>query len=421
MAWHHKLWPWGSRQKASAVTQTILMTTTPGVAVSPLRDYELFAREGYANSAIVYACINEIAKAIGGLRWIAHQRRRGRLREIDEHPLLALLRRPNPLQGGGRFFELLTGYLMISGNTYIERVGPGSAAAALDQPPRELYALRPDRMKVVPGSPLMPIQRYEYQASGVITKLPEPLVLHLKLFHPLDDWYGLSPLQVLAQAVDTDSIATSWNFQLIKKGARPSGALVVERNLTDAQYARLKTQVEEQVGASEAGRPLILEGGMDWKEMGITPRDMDWIESRRMTKQDIAMAYGVPAELIGLKEATYENRREAKRAFYTETVLPLADFLRDDLNNWLAPLYGDNLTLTYDRDAIEALQEDREKLWMRVKQADWLTVNEKRIATGYDERPDGDTLLVPFNVTRLEDLGDTGETFADLATDRENP
>ncbi|MEK6591487.1 MAG: phage portal protein, partial [Pseudomonadota bacterium] len=193
--------------KASGTSRAVLLQTTPGVAVWTPRNYETLAREGYGSSAIVYACVNEIAKSIGGLQWLVQQRRSGQWRELDEHPLLDLLARPNPMQGGGRFFEALTGYLMISGNSYIERVGPGTGTGRFVRAPRELYALRPDRMTVVPGDQTNLVARYEYRAGGAVVALPAPLVLHQKLFDPIHDWYGLSPLQVLARTVDTDNTA----------------------------------------------------------------------------------------------------------------------------------------------------------------------------------------------------------------------
>jgi len=406
--------------KSSSTSRAVLLQTTPGVAVWTPRNYAQFAQEGYGSSAIVYACINEIAKAIGGLQWLVQTRRGGQWRELDEHPLLTLLARPNPMQGGGRFFEATVGYLMISGNNYIERVGPGTGAGRFARAPRELYALRPDRMTVVPGDQTNIVSRYEYRAGGAVVELPAPLVLHQKLFAPIDDWYGLSPLQVLARTVDTDNTAINWNYSLLKKGARPSGALVTQKSLRDDQFKRLRAEIDSDfIGSERAGYPMLLDGGLDWKEMGLSPKDMDWLESRRMSKQDVAMGLGVMAELIGLKEATYENRREAKRAFYTETVLPLADFLTDDLNNWLVPLYGERIRLAYDRDAIEALQEDRDKLWSRIKDAKHLTVNEKRVATGYDERPDGDVLLVGFSDVPLGEAGKTGTDFTQLPADGE--
>ena len=127
-----------------------------------------------------------------------------------------------------------------------------------------------------------------------------------------------------------------------------------------------------------------------------------------MSKSDIAMAFGVMAELIGLKEGTFEHRKEARKAFYTETVLPLASSLRDELNTWLTPLYGDKLYLDFDRDAIDALQEDRAKVWERMKGADFLSINEKRAGTGYDDfGPAGDVILV--SATLLPLGADAGE------------
>lgn len=408
--WWPMLW-----QKASSTSRAVLLQTVPGQPVWTPRNFETLAREGYSSSAIVYACVNEIAKAAGGLQWLVHERRGGQWRELDEHPAITLLARPNPMQGGGRFFEALTGYLMISGNAYLERVGPGSGTGRFARAPRELYTLRPDRMTVVPGDQTNLVSRYEYRAGGAVVQLPAPLVLHLKHFDPVDDWYGLSPLQVLARTVDTDNTAINWNYSLLKKGARPSGALITQKSLRDDQFTRLRAQIDQDyTGADRAGFPMLLEGGLDWKEMGLSPKDMDWLESRKKSQMDIAMGYGVPFELIGLKESTFANRSEARKAFYTETVLPLADFLTDDLNNWLMPLYGDRLRLAYDRDAIEALQEDRQKVWERIQKSDWLTVNEKREATGYDERPDGDVVLVPFSLAPLGEAGQTGTDFSEM-------
>lgn len=406
-------WPW---RKASATTRTLLWLTTPGLAVSAPRDYAALAREGYGAVAVVYTCIELIARTVGGLTWIVQRRADGQWRELDAHPLLTLLHQPNPAQSRASFFEAVVGYLLISGNTYIERVGPGSGPARLTAPPRELYALRPDRMQVVPGTADQLVAGYEYRAGGSVTKLDAPLVLHLKYFNPLSDWYGLSPIQVLARTVDCENEAVSWNVSILQKGARPSGALVTRERLDTAEKRRLRAEFHEAyTGADRVGLPIVLEGDMDWRQLGLSPIDMDWIRLRERNGLDLAMAFGVPGEMIGLQNATFENRREARRMFYLQTVLPLADRLRDELARWLLPLYGDNLRLDYDRDAIDALQEDRAKLWESVQKAEWLTINEKRAATGYDERPDGDVLLVRSLMMPLDQLaGDTGPSFSEL-------
>lgn len=155
--------------------------------------------------------------------------------------------------------------------------------------------------------------------------------------------------------------------------------------LAPEQYARLKQELEEQIeGAMNAGRPLLLEGGLDWRAMSLSPSDMDWRAGRDTVAREIALAFGVPAQLIGLPDSqTYANYKEARLAFYEDSVLPLAYGLRDALNNWLVPMFGDDLRLDYDLDAVSALSPRREALWERISKADFLTAEEKRQAVGY--------------------------------------
>ena len=131
---------------------------------------------------------------------------------------------------------------------------------------------------------------------------------------------------------------------------------------------------------------MLLEGGLDWKQMGFSPKDMDFMEARNGAARDIALALGVPPMLLGIPgDNTYSNYQEANRAFWRQTVLPIVNRLANSLQNWLGPVWSGDLRLGFDRDAVEALATDREALWTRVNQADFLTVNEKRTATGYGE------------------------------------
>lgn len=406
--------------KASATTRAVVLMVTPGIPVGTPRNFEQLSKEGYEANVTVYACVNEYAKGIGSLAWCLYQTRRGKKTELERHELLSLLARPNAFEGGAFFFGKWAGYLLLSGNSYLERLVVGDGRAALTRPPKELHALRPDRMEVIPDLTGY-VGGYRYTAGGNQVNFPAAQIHHSKLFFPTHDFYGLSPISVAARTIDTDNAAVLWNYALLKNSGRPSGALVVGKGLTDPQFKRLQTQLEVNVqGAERAGYPLLLEGGMDWKEMGINPKDMDFIEGRKMGKSDIALTFQVPGELIGLKESTYENRREARRAFWTQSLLPLATVLRDELNHWLVPLYGEDLYLDFDRDAIEALQEDRDKLWARIEKATWLTLNEKRAATGYDTHPDGDVLLVPFNAVPLAGAGDTGASYEQLTDQAES-
>lgn len=398
-------------QKQSRTTRAIVAMML-GQPVWTPKNYANFAKEGYQANVYVFACIRQIAMACAGIPWLVYrQGRRGKVEELDDHPMAKLLRRPNPWQGGGRFIENAVAFLMLSGNSYIEAVGPERGA------PRELYALRPDRMKVIPGNAQQLVAGYQYTVGGTAVTFGAEEVLHLKLFNPLDDWYGMSPIEAAARSIDQNNESRAWNVALLQNSARPPGALVTEHELSDEQYDRLKKEIQEKyAGSKNAGRPLLLEGGLDWKEMGLSPADMHWLEGLKLSAREIAIAFGVPPELIGdTANKTYSNYKEARQAFYTETVLPLMDWIRDELNNWLVPKFGDDkIYLDYDRDEIEALQEDREAVWKRAMEAvkiGVLTPNEARLLLGYEEIAGADTLMVPGNMMPLATIsgGDVTE------------
>ncbi len=154
-------------------------------------------------------------------------------------------------------------------------------------------------------------------------------ILHLKLFHPLDDHYGFAPIEAAAVALDIHNAAGAWNKALLDNSARPSGALVYQAkdggNLTSEQYQRLKAELEAGfTGTRKAGRPLLLEGGLDWKAMSLSPKDMDFLEAKNGAAREIALAFGVPPMLLGIPgDNTYANFKEANAAFWRSTVLPL--------------------------------------------------------------------------------------------------
>lgn len=346
------------------------------------RNVEAFAKEGFAGNAVGYRCVRMIAEAAASVPWVLYDG----AREIEAHPLLALLSRPNAAASGRGLMEMLYGQLLVAGNAYAEAA---MAAGEL----RELHALRPDRMKLVPGRDGWP-EAYEYSAGGATlrfdqTQTPVRPVLHLKLLDPLEDHYGLSPFAAAASAVDIHNQAGAWNKALLDNSARPSGALLYSAdggaNLTDEQFTRLKQELENAwSGAAGAGRPMVLEGGLDWKEMALSPKDMDYIEARSMAAREIALAFGVPPMLLGIPgDNTFANYTEANRSFWRQTVLPLAERTAEAFTNWLAPAWSGELRLGVDADAVQALAGERETLWAKLEAASFLTVDEKRAAVGY--------------------------------------
>ncbi len=370
-------------RKASA-TAALVAVETLGQPVWSPRDYGAFAREGFMQNAIVYRSVRMVAEAAASIPLLLYD---GDV-EIESHPLLDLMARPSLDATGTDLLESWYGFLLVAGNAYIEAVG-------LDGAVRELHVLRPDRMKVLPGPDGWPLG-YDYTVGGQSVRFIDEVVngvrpiLHVRLFHPANDHYGLSPIEAAATAIDIHNAASRWNKALLDNSARPSGALVYAASngqMTDPQFTRLKAELETSFqGARHAGRPLLLEGGLDWKPLSLSPKDMDFLEAKNSAAREIAMAIGVPPMLLGIPgDNTYSNYQEAQRAFWRQTVLPLVSRTAKALSQWLIAGDGESsgLQLRPDLDQVEALSGEREALWRRLQAATFLTDDEKRAAAGY--------------------------------------
>lgn len=377
------------------------MVINPGQAAWSNRDYAAFADEGYRRNVVAYQAINKIADAVASVKWTVW---RGE-QELIEHPLLDLLEKPNPMQSGPQYMRAKIGFLMIAGNGYEEAVEAGGQV-------RELYQLRPDRMKIVPGANGFP-REYVYKVGGREVRFPvEPdlssAVRHLRMFNPLDDWYGMSPIEAGAYAIDQHNLSMTWMQALLQNSARPSGALVVtgDKDLSDDQFNRLKAQMESQYqGAQNGGRPLLLEGGLDWRQMGLSPADMGIIETKYSSARDVCLALGVPPQLLGIPgDNTYSNYQEARLAFWEDTVMPLLDMIGEDWNAWLGEPQG--VYLKPDLDQIPAIADKRNTLWEMADRATDLTINERRAMKGYEPIPGGDVLLVGLGQVPLSDASE---------------
>lgn len=355
------------------------------------RDFFSAAREGVLKNAVTYRCVRMIAEGAASVPWLLYDGRK----ELETHPLLALLATPNPEEEGSVLFERWYAFLQTAGDGYIEAVSASDAV-------RELYVLRPDRVSVVADSRGWPVA-YDYKVDGRTTRLAREAsgfmpVLHGRLFHPLDDHYGLSPIAAAGTALDVHNAGAAWTKALLDNAARPSGALVYKGpdggTLTDEQFQRLKRELEESYqGAANAGRPMVLEGGLDWRSMSYTPSELDFANSRSVAAREIALAFGVPPMLLGIPgDNTYANYREANLVFWRQTVLPLVARTARALTKWLCPRFGETLRFGYDADAVDALALEREAVWDRLSKAAFLTVNERRAAAGYSPVEGGDAV-----------------------------
>jgi len=392
----------------ASTSKPIFNRVGPGQAVATPRRYDKLASEGYQQNVIAYRAVNLVARAIGSIPLVLE--RKGDT--IDEHPLLSLLARPNPKMEGANYLYNLVGYHLIAGNAYTLGIGPENA------PPKELWLLRPDTMSVLEGNDGLP-QGYEQQVGGRKQRYAAENVFHWKAFNPLSDWYGMAPIEAAALAIDGHNEGSRWNLALIQNGGTPSGVLYqedAENPLTEAQYNTLKRAVESHhTGAANAGRPLLLEGGLKWQDMGMSPKDMDWTTGKNMNAREIAQAFGVPPQMLGIPDAqTYSNYSEARQSLWEDTVIPMANEIVGELNNWLVPQFGTKgLKLRLDLEEIPALEPKRQKKFERIQRADFMLINEKRLAFGMDTVEGGDVLYIDAGKLPLGEATDDEDSIDD--------
>lgn len=377
-------------RKASATGRVVAFASGAGRPVWSARDTASLTRGGFVANPIGFRSVRLIAEAAAAVPLVCE----GPECRFEAHPVMGLLRRPNPGQGRAELFEALFGQILLSGNGYLEAVGLRG-----DGLPEELHVLRSDRMSIVPGADGWPVA-FEYAVGGRrhrfdMSGSPDP-ICHIKSFHPQDDHYGLSPMQAAAVALDVHNSASAWSKALLDNAARPSGAIVYrgidgQGVLSPEQYDRLVGEIEmNHQGARNAGRPMLLEGGLDWKPMGFSPSDMEFHATKQAAAREIALAFGVPPMLLGIPgDATYANYAEAHRVFYRLTVLPLATRVAAAVAWWLSEHMGAEVSLRPDPDQIPALADERDQQWKRISQASFLTDAEKRALLGLPPLTEG--------------------------------
>jgi HK97 family phage portal protein len=336
------------------------------------RSYEAQVRDGYLGNPVAQRAVRLVAESVAWAPVYSDEASPGRAAGLATPSLL----------------EAVATQLLLHGNAFVQILLDAEGL------PAELFALRPERVTVEPGAAGWPAA-YLYKAGEAKTRLAardglgRPALVHLKAAHPLDDHYGLGCLGAAAGAVAIHNAATRWNKALLDNAARPSGALVYDPGDGDAelsgeQFDRLKAELEAEFsGAANAGRPMLLEGGMKWQAMSLTPADMDFVGLKAAAAREIALAFGVPPMLLGLPgDSTYANYREANRALWRLTVLPMGERILAGISAALAAWWP-GVRLRLDVDQVTALAEDRERLWAQVTAADFLSSGEKREMLGF--------------------------------------
>ncbi|MBB3862377.1 HK97 family phage portal protein [Novosphingobium hassiacum] len=339
-------------------------------------NYPVAIREAYLKNPVAQRAVRLVAEGIGGAPVTA-----------SDPELLALV---SERSAGQPLLETLAAHLMLHGNGYVQVLRDA------DGHPVELFALRPERVTILPDAGGWPAA-FAYKVGEKAMRIEalddfgRPNLIHVRHFHPLDDHYGAGCLEAADEAVAIHNAAARWNRSLLENAARPSGALVYDPGepgaaLSSDQFERIKGELTAAyAGQVNAGRPMLLEGGLKWQSLSLTPADMDFATLKAAAARDIALAFGVPPMLLGIPgDNTYANYREANRALWRLTLLPVAGKILSAIAEGLSPWFRD-ARLVVDLDAVPALAEDRERLWTQVSAATFLSDDEKRAMLGIGE------------------------------------
>jgi HK97 family phage portal protein len=334
--------------------------------------YDALSAEGFQKNVFVFRAVNLIARGISSIPISV----RNYDNKNENEFLTKIFKRPNEFQTKSSFLENLVSYLLISGNAFIHCSDDN-----------EFYCLRSDRVQIVPNRNKTAVESYVYAVDSTKFHIEKKDLLHLKFFNPLNDWYGFSPLQAASHAIDEHNEMSKHNLAILQNGGRPSGCLVVKNaeNLTDEQRRQLRSDIHNAYeGSANAGRVMVLEGGLEWKEIGLSPKDLDFHAGKNIVAREIAQAFGIPPLLIGIQgDSAFTSYKEARLHFWEDTIIPIAEFIRLEFSNWFSSRFNQAVEIIFDLDAVHALISRRESLWNKVSNADFLTTNEKREILGY--------------------------------------
>lgn len=359
-----------SEETKSAVPLVALELSHCATFTTP--DFASLCREGFARNPIVYRCVRLIAENAASV------------------PLGDVVASRLPTDQLERFY----GYLQVAGEAYLEAVD-------LNDDIIEIRAVQPDHISRLTDRLGRPagFEIRHGETRRIVRRDPitgQCRVFAHRLFNPIGD-QAQSPLQAAATSVDLHNQGTRWAKSLLENSARPSGALIYSgqsgSQLTPDQVERLKAELEAGfTGPARAGRPMVLEGGLDWKTMGLSPSDMDFTQGRREAARDIALAFGVPPMLLGIPgDNTYANYAEANRAFWRQTIVPLVNKVAGLLGDWLS-CWDADIHISPDYDQVPALSGERAALWARLDAATFLSEDERRSFAGLRPREtDGPT------------------------------
>lgn len=402
------------------------MDEAPAGMFSNTADY----LEAYSKIGAVYACTSLIASSFARVPWHFEDAQGNEVRRDD---LRRLLRRPNDYMSGLELFEATVTHLELAGNAFwylsevdgsgiFEADPAGSLITDADGRPRpsgrphfgrpaEIHYLEPDRIRIAKGASGAP-SGYIYRAGTTEVPLEPDWVIHFRYFNPLDRYWGMGVIQAAAVKLETDYYSERWNRNFFKNSARPDGVLETERTLSAAEFERLREEWRKgHLGTESSHRTAILEAGLKYKQITASQKDIDFLNGRELTREEICSMFGVPPAKIGvLRYANYANAREQDKTFWAETMEPKLARLAAKVTGELCARYDPGLEFVFSDVTPQDIAQQAE-VAVKLANAGLRTINELRAEFKWGDGVTwGDTWWVPGTRLRAESAGKSSET-----------
>ena len=278
-------------------------------------------------------------------------------------------------------------------------------------------------MEIHSGGIMQPVKEYTLSYNGTY-KIAADDICHITDFNPYYDGtgshlYGMSPLHSGLRVLQANNEAVTTGVKYLQNQMARGVLMSEEGDLNEEQARMLKEKFRQQYqGTNNSGDVIITPKKLSWINFGLSTSDLSLIEQYNASIKDLCNIYSVPVQLLNNTESsTYNNMKEAKKALYQNAVIPELIKIREELNRWLTPKYGNNLYIDFDFSVIPELQEEMDKVVTQMSNAWWITPNEKRAAMSYGVDEDSafmNDYYIPANLIptqNLPDLNDEPETM----------
>ena len=360
--------------------------------------------ESFRASSLVHSCTKKIGEKMSTIEFELYQLRSLTAREIEQHELLDLLAKPNDMMSGSQLIEISSIYLSLLGNCYWYKARNGANQVI------ELWLMRPDLTTIVPAKDGS-VKFYKFTSGGKQTNYPAEDVIQFKEPDPLSDYYGYSAVQSAMETIRADVYAKKWNTKFFYNSARPDAILTTKEKIGKEDREEIRQKWTSKYGGWENSQKVaVLSHGLDYKQISVTQKDMDFANMRIANRDDVLMALQVPKSVIGVTDDV--NRANADAGIYvflSETIKPKMRKLADNLNQFLVNEFDGDLFLSFI-DPTPKDKESQDDHYIKAHNK-WLTTNEIRIEQGYEPIEGGDVIYQPFSLSALgqSDEGNSDE------------